>query len=274
MTARIARVFVRRTSATPDDDLAFIGGPPLWRVDCDAVHVSAVFTWDIPAAGRICKEWRMAGYDPLSGGPAFNSPAGEFEPGLYLKKGKVITSRGCIRRCPFCFVPKREGRLKTLMIKDGHDVLDNNLLACPREHIAAVFDMLEKQKEPARFTGGLDARLAEPWYVARLAKMRIQCLFTAYDVPSEKEPVERFIKNLRAAGLSQRQVCCYVLCGQQFDSIEAAEERMRFILNCGGLPFAMYFRDENSGEKPQDWGHFVRSWIRPAAILGHRKDAP
>ena len=36
----IARVFPRRTSATPDDELAFIGDPPLFLPGMDEVHVS------------------------------------------------------------------------------------------------------------------------------------------------------------------------------------------------------------------------------------------
>ena len=40
---------------------------------------------------------------------------------------------------------------------------DNNLLACSREHVEAVLDMLAAQPRAARFTGGIDARLCEPW---------------------------------------------------------------------------------------------------------------
>lgn len=269
----IARVFVRRTSATPTDDLVFVGGPPLFPVACRVVHVCCVFTWDRPEAHRLAREWQAAGYEVEVGGPAFNSPVGEFEPGLYLSRGNTITSRGCINSCPFCFVSKREGKIRTLTIQSGHEIRDNNLLACPDAHVKAVFAMLHGQKKAARFTGGLDARLAKPWHVAELAQLRTQCLFTAYDCTAEKEPVEQFIKNLRNAGLGQRQVCCYVLVGFNGDTITEAENRLRFVLECGGLPFAMYFRGaESNSEKPADWKNFVRRWTRPALIL--RKDPP
>ena len=39
------------------------------------------------------------------------APGTEFVPGRFLAKGVTITSRGCPRRCPFCFVPGREGAL-------------------------------------------------------------------------------------------------------------------------------------------------------------------
>ena len=110
-------------------------------------------------------------------------------------------------------MPGREGRLCLLEIKPGWDVLDNDLLACPRPHIEAVVDMLEGQPKPARFTGGIDARLCQPWFARRMAGMRVQILYTAFDHPSAQPDVERAVKMLRDAGLSQRQVGCYVLVG-------------------------------------------------------------
>ena len=64
------------------------------------------------------------------GGPAFNMPGGDFVPGMYLKKGYVITSRGCPNRCWFCSVPRREGgRLRELPITEGNiDVYKRQVL--------------------------------------------------------------------------------------------------------------------------------------------------
>ena len=110
----VARVFPRRTSATPDDDLAFIGDPPLALPPVDEVHVSCTFTWDRPEAERLARSWGQHGYRVSLGGPAYDAPAGDFAPGLYVKAGMTFTSRGCIRRCPFCFVPRREGQLRLM----------------------------------------------------------------------------------------------------------------------------------------------------------------
>lgn len=44
---RIARVFPRRTNATPTDALAFVGDPPMLALPAvDEVHVSCTFTYD------------------------------------------------------------------------------------------------------------------------------------------------------------------------------------------------------------------------------------
>ena len=130
---KIARVFPRRTKATPDDPLAFTGPPPRGGLpDIEEVHVSVTFTYDMEKACQLAEQWMKLGVPVHMGGPAFNMPGGDFVPGMYLKKGYVITSRGCPNRCWFCSVPRREGgRLRELPITEGNIVLDDNLLAVP-----------------------------------------------------------------------------------------------------------------------------------------------
>ena len=54
----IARVFPRKTTATPIDEYAFIGEPGLFIPDdITEVHVSVTFTWDIPLAERLARIW-------------------------------------------------------------------------------------------------------------------------------------------------------------------------------------------------------------------------
>jgi hypothetical protein len=148
---RIIRVFPRKTNATPDDALAVAGrGPELWD-EADKVLISVAFDADRQKAEELASKWALVAPVEI-GGPAYyeRTPAGEFEPGLFLKRGYVITSRGCPNKCDFCKVPEREGELRLLKIKDGWNVLDNNLLACPMEHQRAVFDMLDRQCRPVR----------------------------------------------------------------------------------------------------------------------------
>lgn len=271
----IARVFPRRTAATPDDELAFVGGPPLFRVECEEVHVSCTFTWDFAECERLATEWHTQGYAVTVGGPAYGNPGVEFEPGRYLRQGFTITSRGCPRRCTFCLVPQREGSLRLLPIQPGWDIVDNNLLACPRNHIEAVLAMLDDQPRAARFTGGIDARLCQPWFAKRLAGMRLDILYTAFDAPSQRPSVERTIRMLRDADLRRWQVGCYVLVGQAGDSVPAAEERLAWIREIGGTPFAMFYRPPSDKRQkiPASWAGFVRQWSRPAAIFACATDA-
>ena len=83
---KIARVFPRRTKATPTDELAFTEPPGLFPPEVDAVHVSVAFTWDLPRAEMLAKEWERVA--PVNiGGPATGSRGGDFTPGMYMKKG-------------------------------------------------------------------------------------------------------------------------------------------------------------------------------------------
>src|SRR3972149_5425347 len=142
---RLARVFPRRTAATPVDDLAFVGAPGLFPPEVDEVHVSVTFSWDRAEGERLARAWEHVAPVKM-GGRAYGDAGAEFVAGRYLKPGYVITSRGCPNNCWFCDVHRREGDIRELPITEGWDVLDNNLMACSMGHIEKVFAMLNRQK--------------------------------------------------------------------------------------------------------------------------------
>jgi len=92
-------------------------------------------------------------------------------PGRYIRHGYGFTSRGCPRRCWFCSVWKRDPVPRLLPIVDCWNILDDNLLACPRPHVEAVFAMLRRQKRPVEFTGGLEALSLQDYQVDLLASL-------------------------------------------------------------------------------------------------------
>ncbi len=161
---RIARVFPRRTRATPTDNLAFYDVPGLFPPEVDEVHVSVAFSWDLNKALRLANAWERVAPAGI-GGPAIRERSGDFHPGMYLKPGYVITSRGCPNHCWFCSVPQREGPVRELPIAEGYNVLDDNLLACSESHVRSVFAMLGRQAERAQFTGGLEAERLKDWHI-------------------------------------------------------------------------------------------------------------
>ena len=268
----IIRVFPRRTSYTPIDDMAFVGRAPLTRPEADEVHVSCTFTWDKPVAEDLAADWGKY-YDTVKiGGPAYDDPGGDFVPGMYLKQGEVITSRGCPNKCSYCFVPKREGYVRLLPIRIGFDIQDNNILACPQKHIARVLHMLDRQKGPVMFRGGLEARLLTDWFVNQIADIGFKQAFFAYDKPGDKEPLVSALEKMRTAGFSRNKICCYVLVGYRGDTQEKAEKRLGWVKTQDATPFAMYCRSGDSDKViPHEWARFVRSWSRPAAIWSRTK---
>jgi hypothetical protein len=266
---RIIRVFPRRTNATPADPLAVVGRKPELFDYADEVHVSVAFTWDLPLAEQLAEEWKSVAPVRI-GGPATGMRGEEFTPGIYVKDGYVVTSRGCPNRCWFCSVWKREGNeVRELPIRDGWNVLDDNLLACSPEHIRAVYNMLERQEHPIEFTGGLESKRMTNGIAQALRRLRPKQLFFAYDTPDDLEPLREAGRMMLAAGFSTAShvLRCYVLCGWPKDTTEDAKKRMLEAMDAGFTPMAMALRGQD-GSRSKEWIAFQRAWARPCMIYG------
>jgi len=263
MGERIARVFPRRTNMTPDDGLAFVGHPPPDPPEVDAVHVSVSWSYDMQEAESLAHSWKHIG--PCSiGGPACGDPGGEFLPGQYVKHGYVMTSRGCPNNCWFCDVPRREGRIvRELKVHDGWNILDSNLLACSKDHVMTVFEMLKRQDRKIEFTGGFEAARLEWWHVAELWDVRPDQMFFAYDTPDDLDPLIEAGNKLRMADFTRRHLRCYVLIGHPRDTFAAAEARLLDAWMAGFMPMAMLWKSKNGHTDPQ-WSKFRNTWARPA----------
>jgi hypothetical protein len=267
---KIIRVFPRRTNATPYDEDVRINAVPTLFDTADEVHVSVTFTWDIPRAEYLAGQWKAVAPVKI-GGPAFNEKGGDFVPGMYLKKGYVITSRGCPNRCWFCSVPKREGyELRELPVTEGHIILDDNLLACSQRHISAVFDMLKKQQYSPKFVGGLEAKILTQQTANQLYDIKPKSMYFAYDTPDDYEPLIQAGKFLQEAGFHRKsQIArCYILIGYQGDTFEKAEKRLLQAWEAGFMPFAMLFRYRR-GNYDKEWRRFQREWANPT-IVGYK----
>lgn len=270
---RIARVFPRKTKASPTDALAFFDVPDMF-VEADEVHISVAFTWDLQRAEELAQAWsRIA---PVQiGGPAFNRPGAEFIQGMYVAPGYTVTSRGCPNKCWFCAVPKREPALVELPIVPGHNLLDDNILACSERHIREVFSMLSQQRGPkggrkVEFTGGLEAARLRAWHVELLTQVRPAQMFFALDTPDDEEPLRNASRMLLDAGFTRQQMRCYVLIGFPRDTFDEADSRLRLCVSLGFFPLAMLWRDQKGDTSPE-WRKFQRLWARPAIINARMK---
>jgi len=267
---RIARVFPRKTSMSPTDEDAYFGLPELFMSKYDEVRISVCFSWDIQKGYQLQKEWQVVCDNVKIGGPAFDDPGITFNGGLYLKKGVTITSRGCPNKCPFCFVPKREGKIRELPIVVGNIIQDNNLLACSKNHIEMVFGMLTTQKH-INFSGGLEAGRITDEIVEQLRGLRIYQIWLSYDTPNADKPLKKAVTKL-SKYFRRDQIRCYVLIGYEGDTIEKADTRLRYAWEVGTLPFAMRYRSPSPNLedtylfKEKKWNLFTREWTRPAII--------
>lgn len=257
------RVFPRRTNATPIDDGVRIGFPYLWDKP-ELVHISVAFSWDLPKARAMERAWKKVAGTVLMGGPALGTRGGTFYPGVYLREGYTITSRGCPNRCWFCDVWKRDGGIRELPIRDGWNILDDNILATSRGHFQAVCNMLKRQTRRAEFTGGLEAARLTDWHTERLVEVKPKQMFFAYDTDDDFKPLVNAGWMLQNASFSRNHMRCFVLIGYPKDTLSMAEFRLRAAWDAGFLPMAMLYRKDAS--LSIEWRRFQRVYARPALI--------
>jgi hypothetical protein len=267
----VIRVFPRKTKATPDDENVRVNCQPGMFDEADEVHISVAFEWDLKRAEILARQWSVVAPVKI-GGPATGEKGEAFISGRYVKKGYVITSRGCPNKCWFCSVWKREGGIRELPITEGWNLLDDNILACSDQHINAVFEMLGRQKKQGHqieFTGGLEAARLKPWHADELFRLKPKQLFFAYDTPDDYEPLLYAGNILRQSGFKlfpqSHRFRCYVLIGYPKDTLCEAEKRLFDTIKAGFMPMAMLWRTQDNSQS-YEWRNFQRKWARPAII--------
>lgn len=269
MNKPIIRVFPRRTSYTPDDELAFVGMPPLIIPEHEEIHISCTFTWDKAYCEELAFQWEGRTNKPVKlGGPAFGSPAEDFVQGMYMKKNIIFTTRGCNNNCPWCCVPKLEGKLKKLPICEGNIIQDNNFLQASRQHKDKVFEMLKHQRAIC-FKGGLEADLIDDHFISGVSDLRIAELWLACDTDARLPEFKKACEKLSKAGFSRDKIKCYVL--SYGKDREKDEARARAVYEAGAMPFVQLYRDfsDTKTEYSKDWNAWARMWQRPAATKSH-----
>ncbi|MCI4352057.1 MAG: hypothetical protein L3K14_01525 [Thermoplasmata archaeon] len=169
----------------------------------------------------------------------------------------LFASRGCIRRCGFCSVPKLEGRPSELryelerFIYPGHKKVilwDNNILGNP--NWKPLFDDIIRLGIEVDFNQGLDARLLTDEVAERISHMRMSSIRLAYDYIGIRPAVQAAVSRLREHGASTRKVIVYTL----FDYVDDPENffhRVRDLLNWGAVSYPMRFEPLTSLAKNQ-----------------------
>ena len=253
----------------------------------NTAFLSVVFTWDLPKAYQRAVWLSAEGYDVRAGGPAvllmpdylsnvarINGDGVDALP--HHNPNATFTSRGCIRKCKFCAVPKIEGDLVELDQWSVRPIVfDNNLLACSQRHFDLVIDSLLRLTD-IDFNQGLDARLLSAYHADRLAQLKLSCVRLAWDHISEEPSVLRACDLLIAAGIPSRLINVYVLIGFD-DDPESALYRLQTLKNLGYKPFPMRYQPLDTLRKnsyiAESWtqnelARYMKYWARQAYLSG------
>lgn len=179
-------------------------------------------------------------------------------------------TRGCIRHCPWCVVPRKEGAIRPyrtwreIKRPDSRDIvfMDNNILACPHG-IEQIRDMIG-QDVRVDFNQGLDARLISPDVAALLAQLKwIRFIRMSCDTDAMLPVVLEAVRLLGAEGVKPYRVFVYLL----VQDIDSAERRALALRDAGAEVFAQPYRDfERNVEPTTEQKRFAR-WVNMKGIF-------
>lgn len=241
---------------------------PLEQEMCATVYAAKVFQAteagyvrdDAIRGGTGWTDWRSL--PPLPDEAEHSYPAYDLFDTTYAMG---YLTRGCIRKCPFCFVPDKEG----LVHHHAHlsewwrgqkriRLLDPNITAHP--DVLSYLDELAQSRALVDISQGIDARLITPEIAAALAKIRHEKqLHSAWDMMGQERAVLAGLETLVAA-MPKGKVMAYVLIGYNTTPEEDLYRVMK-LREIGVDPFVMAY---NRGETYQK--RFAR-WVNHKAIF-------
>jgi hypothetical protein len=215
----------------------------LWHDKYDKIYCSSIFTWTDKSTVTP---------DMICGGTGFDLATelpSEIE-AVKVRKNKGFTTRGCIRNCSFCVVPKKEGKLKRAdWIGDFWDgksdqveLYDNNWLADRQwffSNSQFAIDNRLKIKE-----NGMDIRLLNDEITQRLAEIKwAGRLHFAWDQMENEKAVERGIKWLNKYNINN---CMFYILVNYDTTIEQDLYRRNKINEWGYDAFVMLYDKPNA----------------------------
>ena len=244
----------------------------------DLIYYGAIFDW---TAKKFKNQQSLGSAKVVYGGYPFNDvqlPADveKLMPLYDLWKTDYslgYTSRGCIRKCDFCIVPKKEGSMRDYQsVSEFHDarhkriiLLDNNFFASPkwRGNLAYINDHHLK----VSFCQGLDLRIMTDEMATALAMTKLDGqVHFAFDHMSDEPMVRRGLAKVIGAGVKPEYISVYVLAG--FDStIEEDIKRCSILWHEYHVhPFVMKY----NGTKANPKLNALARWAnRPACHRNH-----
>ncbi len=178
-------------------------------------------------------------------------------------------TRGCIRKCDFCIVPEKEGKIKKYMDieeiignKKTAILMDNNVIA--HEHGLNQLEKINKMKLKVDFNQGLDSRIISQniEIVKLLSKIKwLKPLRMACDSDEQLEHIIKSVELLRKYNVTPTRYFIYVL----VKDVESAHKRIEVLKKLNLVPFAQPFISEKN-KVSMEQKQFAR-WVNHKAIF-------
>jgi len=223
----------------------------------DITYASCVFIWNAKRRATVPDEATLGGSGidlkaELPPNVEHIMPDYSLYPSMDFSMG--FTSRGCIRKCPWCLVPEKEGYIKHWarwyeFWDRRHKkvlLLDNNFLASPI-HKETLRELIMEGVE-VDFNQGLDIRLVDEDNVGYLKRVKTRQLRFAFDHISYEASVRKGIELLLANGIHSRKLSFYVLAG--FDGDHTHLERMKILSSYNVDVYPMLYKGPD-GKEPR-----------------------
>ena len=164
-------------------------------------------------------------------------------------------SRGCVRSCPWCVVPRKEGSIHIVddierIAAGRRDVvlMDNNFLATPHEFVAEQLEKAKFLKLRIDFNQALDARLVDERNAPLLAHTRwIKYIRFSCDTAAMLPHMENAVRLLQGNGY-RGEFFVYVLAKE----VGEANERICRLtaISPKVTPFCQPFRELTGNAEP------------------------
>jgi hypothetical protein len=230
----------------------------------DRVYASSIFEKSVAAVDRFKAEFPEGivggtGVDVMSSLEQLGITTEAQDYSVYPKWKQSIgfTQRGCRLKCPFCVVPKKEGKMRPVQrvseIWRGHPwpreliLLDNDFFGQAewRDRVSEIRDGGFK----VSFTQGINARLIDEEIAAAVASvdyrddsMVSKRIYTAWDNVKDEGRLMAGLHKLKAAGVKPDHIMVYMLVGYWDGETEADRlYRWEKLREFGARPYPMPF---------------------------------
>ena len=266
----------------------------------DIVYASTIFDRSLPLGERLLEVYPNAhiggtGWDLTTRLEDLGIITREQDYSLYPGFWRSIgfTQRGCRMKCPFCVVPRKEGKVSEeqsigdIWRGDPHPrhiiLLDNDFFGQPQW--ARRIDELRDGGYRVNFNQGINARMLTDESAAALAsvayyndKFTRRQLYTAWDNRKDEARLFRGLDALTRHGIKPDHIMVYMLIGYwPGETVEDWEHRRRQLRAFGARPYPMpYVRTKETVgfqrwivgayDKRVSWSDWVAAGYEPRRL--------